>query len=157
MAIFTPHGWDGLRNHGQTDWCIFDSFFVLSGLIRGEYEAKKGVFLPGGASLHLCMSPHGPDMQTFEVATAKGSDDPHHIGRDTMAFMFETHLFPKLSAAAAAAPNIDRDYYKCWVGLKQHCDVDALLKLADGAAGAGGAGGGAGGGGGGATKGNGWY
>ena len=96
-------------------------------------------------------------MQTFEVATAKGSDDPHHIGRDTMAFMFETHLFPKLSAAAAAAPNIDRDYYKCWVGLKQHCDVDALLKLADGAAGAGGAGGGAGGGGGGATKGNGWY
>ena len=46
-----------------------------------------------------------------------------------MAFMFETNLFPKLTQAAMAAPNIDRDYYKCWVGLKQHFDLNEAEKL----------------------------
>ena len=49
--------------------------------------------------------------------------------RDTLAFMFETNYFPKLTAAAMAAPNIDRDYYKCWVGLKQHFDLNAVEEL----------------------------
>ena len=34
------------------------------GMIHGHYDAKaagKGGFEPGGASLHSCMSPHGPD------------------------------------------------------------------------------------------------
>ena len=30
-------------------------------------QAKAEGFLPGGASLHSCMSPHGPDTVTFEV------------------------------------------------------------------------------------------
>ncbi len=38
------------------------------GLIRGAYDAKKEGFLPGGASLHSCMTPHGPDAATFEEA-----------------------------------------------------------------------------------------
>ncbi|GAB2284443.1 hypothetical protein Dimus_018896 [Dionaea muscipula] len=37
------------------------------GLIHGGYEAKADGFLPGGASLHSCMTPHGPDTKTFEV------------------------------------------------------------------------------------------
>jgi homogentisate 1,2-dioxygenase len=36
------------------------------GLILGEYEAKKDGFLPGGASLHSTMAPHGPDRKTFD-------------------------------------------------------------------------------------------
>jgi len=36
------------------------------GLILGEYEAKKEGFLPGGASLHSTMAPHGPDAATFK-------------------------------------------------------------------------------------------
>ncbi len=93
------------------------------GLIRGEYEAKKGGFLPGGASLHMCMTPHGPDAETFEAASSLngGAEDaPHHLPRDTLAFMFETHYLPRIATAAMAAPNVDRDYYKCWTGLKQH-------------------------------------
>lgn len=39
------------------------------GLILGSYEAKEGGFLPGGASLHSMMSPHGPDGECFEAAT----------------------------------------------------------------------------------------
>lgn len=39
------------------------------GLIYGEYEAKKGAFLPGGATLHSIMTPHGPDYNCFETAS----------------------------------------------------------------------------------------
>ena len=40
------------------------------GLIYGVYEAKEGGFMPGGGSLHSMMTPHGPDTQAFEKATA---------------------------------------------------------------------------------------
>jgi len=36
------------------------------GLIKGNYEAKEEGFLPGGATLHSMMTPHGPDSQCFE-------------------------------------------------------------------------------------------
>lgn len=39
------------------------------GLILGAYEAKEGGFLPGGASLHSIMTPHGPDDKCFKGAT----------------------------------------------------------------------------------------
>lgn len=39
------------------------------GLILGEYEAKKGSFQPGGATLHSIMTPHGPDFNCFEAAS----------------------------------------------------------------------------------------
>ena len=35
------------------------------GLIHGRYDAKKAN-LPGGATLHSMMTPHGPDADTFE-------------------------------------------------------------------------------------------
>ncbi len=44
--------------------------------------------MPGGASLHNCMSGHGPDAETFERASGADTSQPHHI-TDTMAFMFE--------------------------------------------------------------------
>ena len=42
------------------------------GLIYGKYEAKETGFMPGGATLHSIMTPHGPDGHAFEKAsTAK--------------------------------------------------------------------------------------
>ena len=41
------------------------------GMVYGEYDAKAGGFVPGGSSLHVCMTPHGPDTATWE----KASDD----------------------------------------------------------------------------------
>lgn len=32
------------------------------------FQAKADGFLPGGASLHSCMTPHGPDTKSYEVA-----------------------------------------------------------------------------------------
>ena len=36
------------------------------GLIRGNYEVKANALCPGGATLHSCMIPHGPDFKTFQ-------------------------------------------------------------------------------------------
>ncbi len=94
------------------------------GLIHGEYEAKlDGGFRPGGASLHSCMTPHGPDTVSFEKAVAKDADvKPTRIPRDTLAFMFEVNLTPRVTEWALNAPTLDADYYKCWQGLKSHFD-----------------------------------
>lgn len=93
------------------------------GLIRGEYEAKADGFLPGGASLHCCMSPHGPDTVTFEKAVSKLSDlSPTKLADDTLAFMFETCFTPRITKHALESPQLDKDYYKCWLGLRPHFD-----------------------------------
>lgn len=68
------------------------------------------------------MTPHGPDTTTYEAAVSDRAEQPSHLGRNTLAFMFETSLTPRVTPAALGSPCIDRDYYKCWVGLKSHFD-----------------------------------
>lgn len=66
------------------------------------------------------MTPHGPDTTTYESAILPRQEQPAHLGRDTLAFMFETSLTPRVTSAALGSTCIDRDYYKCWLGLKSH-------------------------------------
>lgn len=90
------------------------------GLIYGAYEAKQGGFLPGGASLHSCMTPHGPDTKSYEATIARGENaEPYRI-TDTMAFMFESALMPRVCPWALESPYRDPDYYQCWIGLRSH-------------------------------------
>ncbi|KAL6554190.1 hypothetical protein OROMI_019863 [Orobanche minor] len=90
------------------------------GLIHGGYEAKADGFLPGGASLHSCMTPHGPDTKTYEATIALGNEaGPCRIS-NTMAFMFESCLMPRVCPWALESPYMDHDYYQCWIGLKSH-------------------------------------
>ncbi|XP_052208547.1 homogentisate 1,2-dioxygenase isoform X2 [Diospyros lotus] len=94
------------------------------GLIYGGYEAKADGFLPGGASLHSCMTPHGPDTKTYEATIAIGIEaGPRRIA-DTMAFMFESCLIPRICPWALESPFMDHDYYQCWIGLKSHFKGD---------------------------------
>ena len=37
------------------------------GLVYGAYDAKPTRFAPGGASLHNCMSAHGPDADRTQA------------------------------------------------------------------------------------------
>src|SRR5438045_3066729 len=60
------------------------------GLIFGTYDAKAEGFTPGGGSLHNCMSGHGPDVATFEQASA-AELTPRYLA-DTLAFMFESRF-----------------------------------------------------------------
>ena len=49
----------------------------------GAYDAKAEGFLPGGASLHNCMSAHGPDAESWKSATnarAQAAEDRQHHG-----------------------------------------------------------------------------
>jgi homogentisate 1,2-dioxygenase len=81
------------------------------GMIYGKYDAKVG-FVPGGASLHSCMTPHGPDAPTFEGAsTCELKPTKFDAG---LAFMFETSLVLKLTKFATEAPHLDKEYQKCW-------------------------------------------
>lgn len=86
------------------------------GLLKGVYDAKEGGFVPGGASLHNCMVPHGPDAQTFEKELSR-EEKPHKVA-DTMAFMFESSSVYQVSAFALREAPLDKDYWKCWQGLK---------------------------------------
>jgi homogentisate 1,2-dioxygenase len=95
------------------------------GLIDGGYEAKADGFLPGGSSLHSCMTPHGPDTKSYEATIARGNEaGPQRIA-DTMAFMFESCLIPRVCTWALESPLMDHDYYQCWIGLKSHFTRDA--------------------------------
>jgi homogentisate 1,2-dioxygenase len=91
------------------------------GLIHGVYDAKAEGFLPGGASLHNCMTGHGPDAETFANATAADTAKPHYI-TDTMAFMFETRLPIRPTRFALEASELQHDYYRCWQGLAKRFD-----------------------------------
>ena len=89
------------------------------GLIHGTYDAKAGGFTAGGASLHNCMTAHGPDAQTFEKASVADTQSMHQI-KDTMAFMFETRLPLRATEFALKSPQLQRDYYQCWQGIQKN-------------------------------------
>jgi homogentisate 1,2-dioxygenase len=89
------------------------------GLVHGAYDAKAEGFMPGGASLHNCMSGHGPDAETFDKATAADTSKPNYV-RDTMAFMFETRHVIRPTRAALESAQLQPEYFRCWQGLRKH-------------------------------------
>jgi homogentisate 1,2-dioxygenase len=92
------------------------------GLIHGVYDAKSTGFVPGGSSLHNCMSGHGPDAATFDKASAADTASPAHI-TDTMAFMFESRSILKPTHNALhGTPRLQDDYMSYWLGLKKQFD-----------------------------------
>jgi homogentisate 1,2-dioxygenase len=91
------------------------------GLIHGVYDAKAEGFAPGGASLHNSMTGHGPDAETFEKAAAADTSKPQYV-RDTMAFMFETRTVIHPTAQALALPTLQKEYWKCWQGIRKRFD-----------------------------------
>ena len=89
------------------------------GLIHGAYDAKAEGFSPGGASLHNCMTGHGPDAETFEKALDADTSKPHYI-IDTMAFMFETRTVIRSTQQALESPQLQAQYSECWQGIRKH-------------------------------------
>ncbi len=88
------------------------------GLIRGVYDAKQTGFLPGGSSLHNCMSPHGPDAATYEKAVSADLA-PQHTD-DSLAFMFESSLVFQPTPWSMETNLRQKNYLDCWQGLKKH-------------------------------------
>ncbi|RTZ40660.1 homogentisate 1,2-dioxygenase [Candidimonas sp. SYP-B2681] len=120
FAIFPPRVLV-MENTFRPPWFHRNIAGEFMGLIQGVYDAKAEGFSPGGASLHNCMSPHGPDVDTFEKASTADISKPHYI-RDTMAFMFETRRVIRPTSAALASEALQTDYDQAWAGFKKHFD-----------------------------------
>ena len=68
FVIFPPR-WLAAEDTFRPPWFHRNVASEFMGLVHGAYDAKAEGFVPGGASLHNCMSGHGPDAGTFEKAS----------------------------------------------------------------------------------------
>ncbi len=118
FVIFPPR-WLAMQHTFRPPWFHRNIASEFMGLIHGVYDAKAEGFLPGGASLHNCMSAHGPDATTFEKASRADTAHPEHIV-DTMAFMFETRCVLRPTRYALESPLLQTDYSECWQRLRKH-------------------------------------
>ncbi|MEO7432099.1 MAG: homogentisate 1,2-dioxygenase [Dokdonella sp.] len=115
FVIFPPR-WLVAENTFRPPWFHRNIASEFMGLIHGAYDAKSGGFVPGGSSLHNCMSGHGPDAASFDKATAADTTQPDQV-RDTMAFMFETSAVIHPTRQALESSTLQGDYQDCWRGL----------------------------------------
>jgi homogentisate 1,2-dioxygenase len=124
FVIFPPR-WLAAEHTFRPPWFHRNVASEFMGLIHGVYDAKAEGFLPGGASLHNCMSGHGPDAGTFEKASGADTTRPQQV-TDTMAFMFETRHILRPTRYALDTPQLQTDYFRCWQGLKKHFNPDRM-------------------------------
>ena len=118
FVIFPPR-WLVAEDTFRPPWFHRNVASEFMGLVHGVYDAKAEGFAPGGASLHNCMSGHGPDADTFGKASHSDTSTPHKVG-DTMAFMFETRTLIRPTRFALETAQLQAHYYECWQGLGKH-------------------------------------
>ena len=114
--VIFPSRWLVMEDTFRPPWYHRNLMSEFMGLVYGEYDAKPGGFKPGGASLHNCMVPHGPDEEAFEKAS-HADLQPHKLD-NTLAFMFESRYRFIPTQAALNSPALDLAYADCWAGLK---------------------------------------
>lgn len=111
--------WLVAENTFRPPWYHMNVMSEFMGLIYGQYDAKTGGgFVPGGASLHNTMLPHGPDMDAFEKAS-NANLGPHKL-EGTMAFMFETRFTQRISDVGLNSGLLQKDYEDYGHSLKKY-------------------------------------
>lgn len=116
FVIFPPR-WLVGEDTFRPPWFHRNVMSELMGLVHGVYDAKAEGFLPGGVSIHNCMSAHGPDLASFEKAS--GMDLKPHKIEDTLAFMWESRYVLRPTKLALSAPALQKDYDKVWDGFRK--------------------------------------
>jgi homogentisate 1,2-dioxygenase len=117
FVIFPPR-WTVADHTFRPPWYHRNVMSEFMGLIRGVYDAKPVGFVPGGASLHNSMAPHGPEAAVFERASAAALQ-PERI-EDTLAIMFESRYVIAPTKYALETPTLQKDYTGCWRGIASH-------------------------------------
>lgn len=117
FVIFPPR-WMVAEHTFRPPWFHRNFMNEFMGLIFGQYDAKPEGFVPGGASLHNCMSGHGPDVAAFESASNAELQPQRY--ENTLAFMFETRLVLRPTRFAMETEALQKDYWQCWQGLEKH-------------------------------------
>jgi len=113
FVIFPPR-WMVAEHTFRPPWFHRNVMNEFLALIQGTYDAKAGGFVPGGASLHNCMSGHGPDVASYQKAIAADLA-PHKID-NTLAVMIETRWVLHPTRFALETPALQKDYDACWQG-----------------------------------------
>lgn len=120
FVIFPPR-WMVAQNTFRPPYFHRNIMSEYMGLIHGVYDAKPGGgFEPGGGSLHNCMLAHGPEKKAYEQAV-EAELKPHYLDK-TLAFMFESSYLYKPSRFALGSSLLQKDYARCWDGLKADFD-----------------------------------
>ena len=111
FVIFPPR-WMVAEDTFRPPWFHRNVMSEAMGLIHGQYDAKAEGFAPGGLSLHNMMSGHGPDLDSWKMATDADLKPVKIDG--TLAFMVETcwPYRPTPFALERAQP----DYDQSWSG-----------------------------------------
>ncbi|WP_119153221.1 homogentisate 1,2-dioxygenase [Caldimonas tepidiphila] len=115
FVIFPPR-WMVAEDTFRPPWYHRNLMSEFMGLVYGQYDAKPEGFKPGGASLHNCMVPHGPDAEAFERAT-NAPLAPHKLD-NTLAFMFESRYRFLPTEFALGCGTLDTQYADCWQDLQ---------------------------------------
>ena len=117
FVIFPPR-WMVAEHSFRPPWFHRNVMSELMGLVHGVYDAKAEGFLPGGISIHNCLQGHGPDVATFDKASAVDLQ-PHKI-EDTLAFMWESKFVFRPTKFALGAPQLQKNYDAVWSGFRKH-------------------------------------
>ncbi|HEX7045197.1 MAG TPA: homogentisate 1,2-dioxygenase [Burkholderiales bacterium] len=117
FVIFPPR-WSVAEHTFRPPYFHRNVMSEFMGLIRGAYDGKAAGFVPGGSSLHNCMSGHGPDAATFERAS-NAALAPERVDQG-LAFMFESRYLFRPTRFALEAPQLQANYFECWQGLAKH-------------------------------------
>ncbi|BDB58790.1 MAG: homogentisate 1,2-dioxygenase [Rhodococcus sp. (in: high G+C Gram-positive bacteria)] len=122
-----------IPGQANVDFCVFPDRWVVGehtfrpphfhrnvmtefmGLVRGQHDSKAEGFVPGGASLHNQWGAHGPDVETFDLATSAELKPVKLV--NTLSFMFETRLALSVTDAAHRAAHRQPNYDSSWSGL----------------------------------------
>ncbi|GAA5186177.1 homogentisate 1,2-dioxygenase [Ferrimonas gelatinilytica] len=115
FVIFPPR-WMVAEHTFRPPWFHRNVMSEFMGLIKGQYDAKADGFLPGGMSLHNCMTPHGPDAAVH--AQGSTTDLKPERYRDTLAFMLESRYLLEPTPHALNSTLRQQDYAQCWQGLE---------------------------------------
>lgn len=111
FVIFPPR-WSVAEHTFRPPYFHRNVMNEFMGLVTGVYDAKeKGGFVPGGYSLHNCMSAHGPDSAVLDKAM-HAKLEPVYI-KDTLAFMFESRHVMR-PTDFALKNGLQDDYLSCW-------------------------------------------
>jgi homogentisate 1,2-dioxygenase len=116
FVIFPPR-WMVAEGTFRPPWFHRNVMSELMGLVHGQYDAKAEGFLPGGISIHNCMSAHGPDLATFRKAV-DSELKPQKI-ENTLAFMWESRYVFRPTRFALEARELQPDYDRVWDGFEK--------------------------------------
>ena len=118
FVIFPPR-WLVAEDTFRPPWFHRNVMSEFMGLIHGVYDAKAEGFVPGGASLHNCMTrarPRRRNLRARLARRARAAQDRQHP---------RLHVRDPLRDAphplrARNGRILQHEYYECWQGLEKH-------------------------------------